>query len=192
MRHSVAAVPPDATLWVMADLDRVAVRVSDGLRKTLSRISSLALGIATIAAVIGAATFATGWWVFDGSRSTWVVIGGALCLAPAAAALLAWFYVRVTMKVAPALLGNVRTLLEGSQSSANVLINYDTGETLASTAKTFGGLQLDLKERRKELPALYLGIRAICSVPGLAAIAFLGTLAVGALGTVLLVAGLIK
>ena len=192
MRHSVAAVPPDATLWVMADLDRVAVRVSDGLHKTLSRISSLALGIATIAAVIGAATFATGWWVFDGSRSTWVVIGGALCLAPAAAALLAWFYVRVTMKVAPALLGNVRTLLDGSQSSANVLINYDTGETLASTAKTFGGLQLDLKERRKELPALYLGIRAICSVPGLAAIAFLGTLAVGALGTVLLVAGLIK
>ena len=176
----------------MADLDLVAVRISDGLRKTLSRISTLALGIAAIAAVIGVATFVTGWWVFDGSRPTWIVFGGALCLAPAAAAVLAWFYVRVTMKVAPKLLDNVRALLASSQNTASVLINYDTGETLANTAKSFGGLQLDLKERRKELPALYLGIRAICSVPGLAAIAFLGTLAVGALGTVLLIAGLIN
>ncbi|MBK5332548.1 MAG: hypothetical protein JJD93_11285 [Ilumatobacteraceae bacterium] len=176
----------------MADLDRVAVRVSDGLRKTLSRISSLALGIAAIAAVIGVATFFTGLWIFTGSRPAWIVIGGAVCLAPPAAALLAWFYVRVTLRVAPALLSNVRTLLEGSQKAANVLINYDTGERLASTAKSFGDLQLDLKERRKEFPALYLGIRAICSVPGLAAIAFLGTLAVGALGTILLIAGLLK
>ena len=54
----------------MADLDLVAVRVSDGIRKTLSRISTLALGIAAIAVVIGAATFFTGLWVFDGSRPT--------------------------------------------------------------------------------------------------------------------------
>ena len=72
-----------------------------------------------------------------------------------------------------------------------MLINYDTGERLANTAKTFGNLQIDLKERRKELPALYAGVRAICSVPGLAAIALLGTLAVGALGTILLIGGLI-
>ena len=29
------------------------------------RLGTLALGIAEIAAVIGLATFATGWWVFD-------------------------------------------------------------------------------------------------------------------------------
>ena len=176
----------------MADLDLVAVRVSDGLRKTLSRISTLALGIAAIAAVIGVATFFTGLWVFTGSRPTWIVIGGALCLAPTAAALLAWFYVRVTLRVAPALVSNVRALLESSHNAATVLINYDTGERLASTAKSFGVLQSDLKGRRKDLPALYLGIRAIVSVPGLAAIAFLGTLAVGALGTILLISGLLK
>jgi hypothetical protein len=54
-----------------------------------------------------------------------------------------------------------------------------------------GKLNLDLKHRRKELPALYAGVRAISSVPGLAAIALLGTLAVGALGTILLIGGLI-
>jgi hypothetical protein len=85
----------------------------------------------------------------------------------------------------------VRTLLGDSQSASSVLINYDTGERLGSTAKTFGNLQIDLKERRKELPALYAGVRAICSVPALAAIALLGTLAVGALGTILLIGGLI-
>jgi hypothetical protein len=175
----------------MADLDRVAIRVSDGLRKTLSRISTLALGIAAVTALIGVATFATGLWIFDGSRPAWIVIGGIICFTPTAAVLVAWFFVRSTIKVAPALLGDVRTVLDESHSAANVLINYDTGEHLASTAKSFGTLQLDLKERRKELPALYAGIRAICSVPGLAAIALLGTLAVGALGTILLIGGLI-
>lgn len=176
----------------MADLDRVAVRVSDGLRKTLSRIGRLALGMAVVAAVIGVATFILGLWVFSGSRPTWIVLGGAVCLAPIAAALVAWFFVRVTVKVAPTLVSNVRTLLESSHNAANVLINYDDGARLASTAKSFGVLQSDLKDRRKDLPALYLGIRAIVSVPGLAAIAVLGTLAVGALGTVLLIAGLLR
>ena len=60
-----------------------------------------------------------------------------------------------------------------------------------NTAKTFEPLQLDLRKRSKELPALYAGVRAICTVPALAAIALLGMLAVGALGTLLLLVGLI-
>lgn len=176
----------------MADLDRVAIRISDGLRNTLSRISTLALGVAAIAALVCIATFLTGFWVFDRSRPAWIVIGGALCAIPIAAALLSWFYVRSTVEVAPRLLSDVRTLLDDSRGSANVLINYDTGERLASTAKTFNTLREDLQKRRKELPALYAGIRAITAVPGLTAIALLGTLAVGALGTILLIAGLIN
>ncbi|MEY2582187.1 MAG: hypothetical protein QOE09_2036 [Ilumatobacteraceae bacterium] len=176
----------------MADLDRVAVRVSDGLRKTLAKVNTLALGVTAVAAVVGAATFATGTWVFDRSRSTWIVLGGVLCLLPAAAAVLAWFFVRATIKVAPALLDNVRTALADARSPANVLIDYDSGERLASNNKTFGALQVHLKEHRNELPALYLWIRAIASVPGLVAIAVLGTLGVGALGTILLIAGLTK
>ena len=73
----------------------------------------------------------------------------------------------------------------------HVLINYDTGERLVNTAKTFDPLQMDLRKRSKELPALYAGVRAICSVPALAAIALFGMLAVGALGTILLIGGLI-
>ena len=120
----------------MADLDRVAVRVSDGLRKTLSRISTLALGIAAIAAVIGARHVRHRLWVFDGSRPTWIVVGGALCFAPTAAALLAWFYVRTHDE------GRSRPARQRPHAAArvrrtprNVLINYDTGETLANTAK---------------------------------------------------------
>ena len=115
----------------MADLDRVAVRVSDGLRNTLSTVSKLALGIAAGTFLVGLATFATGWWVSDGSPA-WIVIGGAICFIPTAAALLAWFYVRCTVNVAPALLDNVRTVLNESRSKqsgapADVLIDYDTG-----------------------------------------------------------------
>ncbi len=137
------------------------------------------------------ATFATGWWIFDGSHPVWIVIGGAICFIPTAAALLAWFYVHCTVKVAPALLGDVRTLLTESRAPANVLIDYDTGQPLASTAKSFEPLRTDLQTRRRDLPALYFAVRAITAVPALAAIAVLGTLAVGALGTILLIGGLI-
>jgi hypothetical protein len=175
----------------MADLDSVAVRVSDGLRNTLSRVSTLALGVAGVAAIIGVATFATGLWIFDGSRGLWIVVGGAICFAPTAAVLLAWFLVRRTVKVAPTLLGNVRTFIDESRNAANALINYDTGERLAISAKSFGPLRTTLRDRRKDLPALYAAVRAIASVPGLAALALVGTLAVGALGTILLIGGLI-
>jgi hypothetical protein len=170
----------------MADLERVAVRVSDGLRTTLSRVSSLAVGIAGITAVIGLATFLTGLWAFEDSRATWTVIGAIICFAPTAAVLLAWFFVRTTLKVAPALLGNVRTFIDDSRGAANALINYDTGERLAISAKTVAPLRTTLRAR-KDLPALYATIRAISTVPALAAIALLGTLFVGALGTILLI-----
>jgi hypothetical protein len=51
-------------------------------------------------------------------------------------------------------------------------------------------LRADLTNRRTELPALYAVVRAVTGTPGLAAIAVLGTLFVGALGTILLIAGL--
>ena len=124
----------------MADLDRVAIRVSDGLRSTLARVNTLALGIAVFTAAIGLATFATGWWVFDGSTA-WLVIGGVLCFVPTAAALIAWFLVHCTLRVAPALVGDVRTMLNESRGPAKVLIDYDTGEPLTRTAKSFETLR---------------------------------------------------
>jgi hypothetical protein len=174
----------------MADLERVAVRVSDGLRLTLSKINTLAIGIAAITALVGIATFLTGLWVFEGSAG-WIVIGGAICFAPTVAALLAWHHVQSTFKLAPQLVGNVSKVLQERSGPANTLVNYDTGERLKTTAKSFSRLNLDLKDRRTELPALYMGVRAICSVPGLVAIALLGTLGVGFLGTVLLITGLV-
>ena len=169
----------------MADLDRLAVQVSDGLRKTLSRISKLVLGVVAASALIGVATFVTGLFLFERSRSEWIAVGGAVCAAPIVAALLAWYYVHTTAKVAPNLVGDVSTLLRSSRDSSKVLINYDTGERLADTAKTFGVVRHDLRTRRRDMPALFAGVRAITSVPGLSAIALLGSLAVGALGTIM-------
>ncbi|HZX56564.1 MAG TPA: hypothetical protein VFE86_17885 [Ilumatobacteraceae bacterium] len=174
----------------MADLERVAVRVSDGLRLTLSKINKLALGIAAITALVGIATFLTGLWVFDGSFG-WIVIGGAICFAPTVAALMAWRLVHSTFNLAPQLVDNVSKVLQERSTPANALINYDTGEPLTTTARSFSRLNVDLKSRSKELPALYFGVRAICSVPTLVVIALLGTLGVGFLGTVLFITGLV-
>ena len=175
----------------MADLERTAVRVSDGLRSLLAKVGSIALAVARFAVVIGIATFLTGWWVFNGSRPTWIVLGGLLCLAPCAAALVAWYRVRRTMRVAPRLVGDLRTLMDESQEAVTMLVGYDSDERLLYAPRTFTPLRISLADRRQEMPALWAGVRAATTLPGLAAIAVLGTLAVGALGTILLIGGLI-
>lgn len=173
------------------ETDVVVRRVSDGLQLTLNRLSSLAGGIAVIAGLIGAATFATGWWLFPDSRTAWIIIGGVLCLVPVGAALFARLLLRMTAKHAPQLIDNVRTFLGGASPASRVLIDYDSGQPVIASSKTFTGLRTELASRSRELPALWAGVRAITSVPGLAAIAVLGMLAVGLLGTILLVSGLL-
>lgn len=174
------------------ETDAVAQRVSDALEFTLRRLAGLASLIAGVAILISAATFTTGLWIFDGSdRSPWIIIGGAFCLVPVVAALMAWFMVWRTARSTTELVANVREYLGGPSTSARALIDYDTGQPIATYSKSFHGLQGDLERRRTELPALYAGIRAIVSAPGLAAVAVLGMLAVGALGTILMIGGLI-
>lgn len=174
------------------ETDVVVRRVSDGLQLTLRRLSSLAGGLALMATIVGAATFATGLWIFKGSgRPTWIVIGGFLCLVPVAAALFARWLVSRTANHAPELVANVRAFLSSSTRSAKVLLDHDTGQPVATYTKSFSALKPDLAQRRKELPALFLGVKAITTVPGLAAIAILGVIGVGALGTILLIGGLI-
>lgn len=175
----------------MADLDRIATRTSDGMRRTLGRLQNLIAIVVVITLVIGAATFATGWWVFDASTG-WIVLGGLICAVPAVAAVVGWWLVRATASAAPRLVDDVRSLLgSGASAASGVLIDHDSGVALGMQARSFGTLKTELRRRRKELPALWVGVRAITGVPGLAAIAVLGTLAVGALGTVLLIGGLI-
>ncbi len=174
------------------ETDVVVRRVSDGIQLTLNRLSSLATGVALVAAVIGAATFATGWWVFSHSRTPWIIIGGVLCLIPVGAALFARLLLRSTSKHAPQLISNVRTFLGGSSPASRVLIDYDSGQPVIASSKTFTGVRSELASRSAELPALWAGVRAITSVPALAAISVLGMIGVGLLGTILLIAGLLK
>lgn len=174
----------------MADLDRIAASASDGMRRTLGRLDRLAVSVVLVTLAVGLATFATGVWVFDASP-VWLVVGGAICAVPLVAAGVGWFMVRTTATAAPRLVDEMRQFLRTSSSAAGALIDHDSGVALGMQAKSFGELRRELTARRTELPALFAGVRAITSVPGLAAVAVLGTVGVGALGTVLLIAGVI-
>lgn len=172
------------------DSELVARRTGAGLQTTLRRLATLVGGLALLAFLISLATFATGMWVFDGSTA-WIVIGGLICLAPVAAATIGWLMVHAAARYAPQLIADIASFLKSPSPSANVLIDYDTGQPIVVSARSMNGLSADLRTRRSDLPALWLGVRAIRLVPALAAITFLGMLFVGALGTILLIGGLI-
>lgn len=171
--------------------DVAARRAGDGIQALLGRLASLAAGLAGIAGAVGLATFATGLWVFRGSGGWWV-LGGVLCAAPAVAATVGWGFVRAAARFAPRLIDDITAFIRTPSAAAKVLIDHDTRETVAVSAKRFGSLRNDLSQRRSELPALWLGVRAVTLVPGTAAMALVGTIAVGGLGVVLLLAGLIR
>lgn len=173
----------------MADIERLATTTSAGMQRTVVRLGKLAAATLVVTAVIGLATFATGWWVFDGGIG-WIVVGGALCAVPFVAAAMAWWLVRATLGMAKDLASDLRQFLAKPTGASSVLIDYDSGVALNMQARSFSALRADLTNRRTELPALYAVVRAVTGTPGLAAIAVLGTLFVGALGTILLIAGL--
>ncbi|MEX1106014.1 MAG: hypothetical protein WEB78_07435, partial [Ilumatobacteraceae bacterium] len=173
----------------MADIERLATTTSASMHRTVVRLGKLAAATLVVTAAVGIATFATGWWVFDGSLG-WIVLGGVLCAVPFAAAAMAWWLVRATLSTAKNLATDLRTFLAKPTGASSVLIDYDSGTALQSQARSFGALRADLTSRRTELPALYAVVRAVTGTPGLAAVAVLGTLLVGGLGTILLIAGL--
>lgn len=173
-------------------MDKLSNDITRALTVSLGRVQNLVKAVALFAGVVAVATFVTGLQVFDGDgRSVWLTLGLVLCAIPAGAALIGWWMVRGARVAAPALVDNVNSLLKTSRDQAAVLIDHDSGRALGVNAKSLSGLRIELVARRKELPALFAGVRALTSVPGLAAVAVLGTLLLGITGTVLLIGWLI-
>ncbi len=171
--------------------DVAARSAGDGLQMLLRRIASLVGVIGLAAALVSLATFITGWWTFRGNLA-WLFLGGVLCLAPPLAALVGWLLVRGTARFVPRLTNDITSFIRTPSSAANVLIDHDSGVTVMNSAKRFTTLRSALQGRRQELPALWMGVRAVTLVPVLAAGALVGLCIVGAVGTVLLLAGLIR
>lgn len=169
----------------------VARRAGDGIQSTLRRLASLVGGLFTMAAAISVATLATGWWAFHHSIA-WFVIGGLLCALPVLTAALGWLYVRDAARHAPRLIEDITSFIRTPSQSAEVLIDYDTGQTISKSAKRFTGLKADIADRKVDLPSLWSGVRAVTVVPALAALTVLGMLAIGALGTILLIVALAR
>ncbi|MGE0138018.1 MAG: hypothetical protein AB7L17_16840 [Ilumatobacteraceae bacterium] len=174
----------------MTDIERLANSTSTGIATTVRRLSSLVVPLILATLVVGVATFVTGAWVFDNSAG-WMILGGIICIVPIIASIRAWWLVRSTANAVPQLIGELRTFLPSSSSASGVLIDHDSGVALGMQSRSFRQLRSELDARRTELPALWTSIRAIVTVPGLAAIAILGIFGVGALGTILLIAGLV-
>lgn len=175
----------------MADVELLATRASDGLRLLLARLASLTLGLVVVAAIIGVATFATGLWATDGG--VWPVVGGIIGGLPVLWAGLAWWRIKQTQRLAPAALDDLRAVIGDHQSrgSMGVLIDHDTQQPIVATVRTLSAVRADLSARQTDWPALWQTLAAATTVPGLAALAVLGTVVAGAVGTVLLLAGLL-
>jgi hypothetical protein len=164
----------------------ISGKVGAAIGLTLRRLATLVGGLVVVTGLVGLATYATGWWAF-GTTTSWIVLGGILCLVPVLAALGAWGVVRAGAHYAPCLVNDIAMFLKGPQTPASqLLIDYDSGQPVAMSARRMTPLRTELETRKRDLPALWLGIRAITIVPALAAVAVIGMLAVGMLGTLIL------
>jgi hypothetical protein len=176
----------------VAKIDRIAANVSDNLTTSLGRVGQLALGVTLLAGTIGAATWITGTFIFDEKfRLAWFTLGGLLCAVPFLSGLFGWWLVRQSRKAAPQLIDNVATFMSQTSKQTQVLLDHDTGQPLGNYTKSLGDLRSELVERRRDFPALFAGVRALTSVPGLAAVAVLGSVVLGILGTVLFIGAII-
>jgi hypothetical protein len=164
----------------MTDIELLAQRTSTTARTTLGRLGSLARGLAVTALLIAAATYATLLWVTDDSG--WYVVG-LLCFVP---------FLAGAVVAAPKAVDDLQTVLRDGRARMQMgpLIDHDSQQPLA-TLRSMSSVRRELNDRRKELPALFSTVTALVTVPGLAAIAVLGTLLVGLVGTILLIAGLV-
>ena len=158
------------------------------LQQGLAFVTGLAFRMMVFAIIVCVATFATGWWVFEGNEG-WIIVGGIVCAIPIVAGVRAWYMVRRAIKRAASLPAEIRRYTDSGGRDAQVLIDYDTGQPIGGYVRNFGTTGLDIDP--KVLPALWASVRALTRVPILAAITILGTLFLGALGTILLLVGLI-
>jgi hypothetical protein len=169
----------------------VAQRAGNGIQALLLRLATLLRGLVLLTLVVSVATFVTGWWVFHHGWG-WLVLGGLVCLVPVLAAVVGWGIVRRAASYVPRLIDDITTYIRGHSAASQVLIDYDSGQPIGVSAKKFGSLRDELSTHKSELRALWLGVRAAVLAPPLAAIAVLGTMAVGALGAILLISGLTR
>ena len=170
-----------------ASADGAARQFAGFLDVTLRRLSSLAFGVATVTVLIAMATYATGLWAFDGgSQSAWIVIGAVLCAIPAVAGVTAWLFVRTTIHRIPGLVGDLRTLLGSSKQAFALVIDHDSGQPITTTARSLTKLNGTIQGAPGMYPSLMVAVRAAIKVPGFLAVAVVSAMAVGALGTLLL------
>ena len=176
----------------VSSIERRAPEAAGALHGTVRRLRTLTTGFIAVAALIGLATWLTGWWVFNRHRGMWATVGVLLCAAPTLAALGARAIVGAGLKRAGSLVGEVGRVLRDSRDDAQVLIDHDSGKPIATSAKSLRDLRHTIASRKAELPALATTLRAVTATPGLLAIGVLGSLGLGALGTILLIVGLAR
>lgn len=177
----------------MTDIDLLAERGSSALRAILARLATLTLGLVGGTLVIGIATYASGRLAFD-AGSSWNWLGVIICVIPAFAAwLAAWRIWRVRRRAPQALL-DLRDVLKDQElrSRMGTLIDYDTQQPIVSSSKSLYGVYSQVKTHNADWPALADSLKAITTVPGLVALAIVGTVGVGLLGGFLLLVGLLS
>ena len=181
-----------ATSGEQARTDGAARQFAGFLDSTLRRLSSLAFGVATVAVLIGVATYATGFLAFDGSsRTAWMFVGALICAIPVVAGVGAWLYVHMTVRHIPRLLADVGALLGQSKQAFAIVIDHDSGQPVAATARSLTKLRGTIDGAPGAYPALMAAVRAGVKVPGLVALAVVSSLLIGAFGTILLLVAVV-
>jgi hypothetical protein len=148
------------------------------------RASTLARGVLLLAGAAGVLAYAVGWFTFPSSfRAVWGVGGLLVCFAPAAAVLIATRRLRRIRTVVPETAAELRSLASDRTLRAALveIVDRDDGHEASTPLVKLGRELMTLRSavssHRDQLGNVWQSVVALTTLPGLVAIATIGTFA---------------
>lgn len=180
------------------DFAGIAELASQRLATIAARATVLIKGVAVFAAVGAVLAYAVGWFAFPRSaRLVWAIVGLVVCFAPLLAVFVATRRLRQVRTAIPETAAELRAVMNDRAMLAALteLVDRDEDHDQSTPLIKLGRELNDLRRasagHRQVLTNAWESITALTSLPGLAALALVGTMALFVFSAVAVVARLL-
>jgi hypothetical protein len=181
--------------WCVPRIPDIAELAAERIDATLRRARPVARGVALLTTACGVLAYVVGLLVFHGSaRTGWAIIGVLLCAVPSVAIWRAYSRLRHAGRAIGSLAGSLASLMS-DRRGRDALVELAERDSdprdapLVTLGKDLITIRRVLNDRRQEVSDLRQAVVAITTLPGLMALAILGSVGLLILSVVFAVYG---